>query len=160
VIFYYLDASVWVKRYYRERGTSWVQKLFADNVTMACASLGLVEVVATLARKAKAREIGRALLTRKVRDLEEDWERFIQIHLTAEAVNRAKDAARHQALRGADAVHLASALLLQSRFVEQEDRLVFVASDRELKGAAQVSGLEVIDPEEQERAATPQPEKE
>ena len=28
MIFYYLDASAWVKRYYQETGTRWVQKLF------------------------------------------------------------------------------------------------------------------------------------
>lgn len=116
---------------------------------MASASLGLVEVMATLARKAKAREISRSLFTRKVHELEEDWGRFVQIHLTDEAIDRAKDVISRQALRGADAVHLASALLLQSRFVD-EDRLVFVASDRELKKAARVSGLDVVDPQEQE----------
>jgi len=160
VIFYYLDASAWVKRYYQETGTSWVQALFVDRSTIACASLGLIEVMATLARKAKARQISRAQLTRKVGDLEEDWEHLVQIHLTTEVVNRAKNITRHQALRGADAVHLASALLLQSRFVEPDDRLVFVVSDRELKGAAQSSGLEAVDPEEREKAVAPQPEKE
>ncbi len=137
-----------------------MQNLFASDPTMACASLGLVEVVATLARKTKVREIGRGLFVRKVREVEEDWERFVQIHLSAEVVNRAKDLARHQALRGADAVHLASALLLQSRFVEKNDQLIFVASDQKLKGAAQSSGLEVIDPEERERVTAPQPGKE
>jgi hypothetical protein len=58
------------------------------------------------------------------------------------------------ALRGADAVHLASALVLRRRFADAEDRLIFVASDRELKEAAQSSGLAVIDPEEQEKQAT------
>ena len=58
------------------------------------------------------------------------------------------------ALRGADAVHLASALVLQRCFADAEDRLVFIASDRELKEAAQSSGLAVIDPEEQEQQAT------
>ena len=77
-----------------------MQSLFARGSTVACASLGLVEVMATLARKAKAREIGRRVL----------------------AVNRAKDVAREQALRGADAVHLASALMLQSRFADEDDR--------------------------------------
>ena len=43
------------------------------------------------------------------------------------------------ALRGADAVHLASALVLESRLVDAEDRLIFVAADRELKEAAQAS---------------------
>ena len=58
------------------------------------------------------------------------------------------------ALRGADAVHLASALVLQRRFADAENHLVFVASDRELKEAAQASGLAVIDPEDQEQQAT------
>lgn len=57
MIFYYLDASAWVKRYYLETGTSWLQALFDAAPTVACASLGLVEVMATLARKHKAEEI-------------------------------------------------------------------------------------------------------
>ena len=61
MIFYYLDASAWVKRYYHESGTTWVQSLFEHNQVLACASLGLVEVMATLARKCKAREIERPL---------------------------------------------------------------------------------------------------
>ena len=76
---------------------------------------------------------------------------FIQIQLTTETINRAKDLARDMALRGADAVHLASALVLQSRLVDAEDRLIFVAADRELQEAAQASGLAIVDPEEQER---------
>jgi predicted nucleic acid-binding protein len=108
--------------------------------------------------KAKAQEIRRAQLTQKVRELEEDWGRFVQIQLSVDAVNRAKDVARQQALRGADAIHLASALLLQSRFVEEEDRLVFVASDRELKDAARSTGFEALDPEEQESEPEPQPQ--
>src|SRR5437667_3008929 len=79
-----------------------------------------------------------------------DWGRFIQIQLTTETMDLAKDLARNMALRGADAVHLASALVLQRRFADAEDRLVFVASDRELKEAAQSSGIAIIDPEEQE----------
>ncbi|MBI3756750.1 MAG: type II toxin-antitoxin system VapC family toxin [Deltaproteobacteria bacterium] len=150
MIFYYLDASAWVKRYYQETGTRWVQKLFTEGMTLTCASLGVVEVTATLARKAKAREISRGRLTQKVRELDEDWSRFIQIHLNVEAVTQAREVARQRALRGADAIHLASALLLRSRFVEAEDRLVFVASDHQLKTAAQSAGLRVTDPEEED----------
>jgi hypothetical protein len=74
--------------------------------------------------------------------------------LTTETVDLAKDLARNMALRGADAVHLASALVLQRRFADVEDRLVFVASDRELREAAQSSSLAIIDPEEHEKQAT------
>ena len=76
------------------------------------------------------------------------------IQLTTETMDLAKDLARNMALRGADAVHLAAALVLQRRFADAEDRLVFIASDRELKEAAQSSGLAIIDPEEQEPQAT------
>lgn len=147
--FYYLDASAWVKRYYQETGTTWVQDLFAQNQVIACASLGLIEVMATLARKRKAREIDLPSFEQKAHELEEDWGRFIQVQLTAEVVDLAKKLARERAIRGADAVHLASALVLQGRFVEEDDRLVFVASDRELKEAAKISDLAVIDPAEQ-----------
>lgn len=43
MIFYYLDASAWVKRYYLETGTPWIQALFDSAPTVTCASLGLVE---------------------------------------------------------------------------------------------------------------------
>lgn len=53
----YLDASAWVKRYYQETGTEATQALFVEGAVLACASLGIVEVLATLARKRKARQI-------------------------------------------------------------------------------------------------------
>jgi len=119
VIFYYLDASAWVKRYYWESGTQWVQELFAQNPTIACASLGLIEVMATLARKRKARDIDLLSFEQKVQELEEDWVRFIQIQLTIETMDLAQDLAKNMALRGADAVgcslvnrfHLAASIL-------------------------------------------------
>jgi uncharacterized protein len=151
VIFYYLDASAWVKRYYWEPGTRWVQDLFAQNPAITRASPGLIEVMATLARKRKARDIDLLAFEQKVQELEEDWARFIQIQLTTETMDLAKDLARNMALCGGDAVHLASALVLRKRFADAEDRLIFVASDRELKEAAESSGLAVIDPEEQEK---------
>ena len=150
MIFYYLDASAWVKRYYRDSGTNSIQGLFAAEQKLACASLGFIEVMATLARKRKARDIDSAAFEQKSGELESDWERFIQIQLSAEAVELAKVMARMLALRGADAIHLASALILQERFVDEDDRLVLVTSDRELKEAGKISGLIVMNPEEGE----------
>lgn len=150
MIFYYLDASAWVKRYYRESGTDSVQGLFVTEQKLACASLGFVEVMATLARKRMARDIGPAAFEQKSEELESDWERFVQIQLNAEAVDLAKVVARRLALRGADAIHLASALILQERFVDEDDRLVLVTSDRELKAAGEISGMVVMNPEEVE----------
>jgi len=158
VIFYYLDANAWVKRYCKERGTAWVQGLLERNPAMACASLGLIEVMGTLARKKKAGEMDTLAFERNSRDLLDDWQGFMEIQLIPEAVDIARDLARDRALRGADAVRLASALLMQRRFADEDDRLVLVTSDHELKTAAESSGLTVIDPEAQERQSSSQAE--
>lgn len=158
MIFYYLDASAWVKRYYEEAGTTWMQSLFAQGHTIASSSLGFVEVMATLARKHKAQEITDLLLQEKTRELEIDWDNFIQIQLTSEAAGNAAALAKKLALRGADAVHLSSALLLRQQLQQESDQLIVVASDNELKKAAQASSLTIIDPEEHDVPTQSQPQ--
>jgi len=149
VIIYYLDASAWVKRYYQEMGTQWVQGLFIRGETIGCATLGMIEVIATLSRKHKAREITAFQFKQKAQELEDDWKRFIQIQMTSEVVDNAKELTKKLALRGSDAIHLSSALLLQRRFLGKDDRLIIVTSDYELKKAAKSTGLTDIDPIEQ-----------
>ena len=158
MIFYYLDASAWVKRYYQEIGTRWLGDLFSQHPTFVGSTLGLIEVIATLARKQKSREISSSSFEQKVHELEEDWGHFIQIQLTVEAVGIAKETAKDFALRGADAIHLASALMLQRRFTGENDKLTFVTSDHELKEAAQSAGIAVTDPHEEESALARQSE--
>lgn len=153
MIFYYLDASAWVKRYYQEAGTDWVRDLFARHETIACSSLGLVEVMATSSRKRKTTEISDSQFKQKAQEIEDDWERFVKIHITTETINDAKELTKRHALRGADAIHLSSALILKKRLREKEEKLIVVASDNELKEAAKLSGLEVIDPAEKEPSA-------
>jgi predicted nucleic acid-binding protein len=154
VIFYYLDASAWVKRYYQEPGTRWVADLFSQHPMVVCSSLGLIEVMATLVRKQRAGEISSSALAPKLQEVEEDWRRFLQVHLTVEAVGLAKEMVKDFALRGADAIHLASARMVSRRFEGEEDRLSFVTSDQALKAAARSSGLVVIDPSEEENSSS------
>ena len=156
MIFYYWDASAWVKRYCREAGSSWVEDFFDHHPLAVCASLGYVEVMATLSRKKKAQEMASPAFAEKIQELEADWERFFQVKMTDEIIALAADVARDLALRGADAIHLAAALWFQRLLSAPEDRLVLVTADRELKKGAQASKVEVVDPEEQEQ--DPQPE--
>lgn len=160
MIFYYVDASAWVKRYCQETGSSWVEDFFNHQQMIACASLGYVEVMATLSRKKKAQEMAAPAFEEKLQELDADWERFFQVKMADEVVELAADLARDLSLRGADAVHLAAALWFQRLLSAEEDRLIFVASDRELKKGAQSSSLEVVDPEEQEELATTENKKE
>jgi hypothetical protein len=120
------------------------------TIGVAAASLGVIEVTATLARKAKGREIDPSMLGDKLRELDDDWTRFIQVHMTMDVVAMARQVAQGLSLRGADARHLASALLLRQHLEDESAQLTFVVSDRELKDAAEASHLTLIDPEEQE----------
>jgi len=153
VIIAYLDASAWVKRYVQEPGTEWIQDLFIRQPLLACASLGFIEVMATLSRKRKAGEIGEAQFDAVVGDVERDWQGFIEIRLDADTMALTAPVVREFALRGADAVHLASALLLRQRLGDENDAVMFVAADEELKIAAQASGFPVLDPAKEEGGA-------
>ena len=145
--FLYLDSSAWVKPYYRERGSEFIKEMISGEVLLVCSVLGIVEVVATLARKRKAQEISLGDFAAKVAELEQDWKKFLQIELTLENLDAAKDVAAQFALRGADAVHFAALRSLDGRVSRYGHKVVLVASDRELKGAAESSGIKVLDPE-------------
>jgi predicted nucleic acid-binding protein len=147
VTFLYIDASAWVKRYYHERGSERVQQLFAGEDARVCSVLGLIEVVATLARKRKAGEMSPAGFAEKITEIERDWQSFVQIELTPGVLGRAKEAAARLALRGADAVHVAALETLGQRLFGSEHRVLLVASDRELREAAEAAAYAVLDPE-------------
>ena len=141
----YLDASAWVKRYYQEPGSEAVQALFVEGAVLACASLGPVEVLAALSRKRKARQISQAQFQRKRLELEVDWQQFIQVQFSADVQAKALVLTADLFLRGADAVHLASAIVLQQNLPNLES-FRLVCSDNELLEAAQQMGLTTFNP--------------
>lgn len=136
---------------YSEPGTPALQAIFGQGASIASASLGVVEVVAALSAKRRASEIDLQQLDRSLGDLDDDWSGFIQVPLSAETVEKARALARDHALRGADAVHLASAVMLCQRIQDPSDRVLFVVSDHRLKkgapaGASSWPGITVWDP--------------
>ena len=144
---YYLDASAWVKRYSQERGSGWVRSLLRQQgLLFASATLGFIEVNATLMRKQRA---GEFQSERWKEHLRADWDRFLQVELSRAVVETAIQLLAQFLLRGADATHLASSVDLRNHLQPAREEFVFVVSDRELKQAAHRAGLQVIDPEEQ-----------
>jgi uncharacterized protein len=78
--------------------------------------------------------------------LKTDWKQLIEVPITTELINQAVELAERYKLRGADTIHLAAALNLQSVFAETSDPVTLVSSDAELLQAAQVAGLLTQDP--------------
>lgn len=148
MIYYYLDASAWVKRYYQEDGSTQIQDFFSSGARMVSSGLGNLEVFSALHRKVKAGELSRAALRTKVALLRDDWDHFIQMQIDSSILEVAKTMIQEYALKGSDAIHLASALRSLNSTNAQMDQLIFVASDLELIKAAESSALKVIDPRE------------
>lgn len=138
---FYLDASAWVKRYVQEDGTLWVRSLFDKGERMATASLGYVETVAALSRRLSEAEFVRVEPQVKL-----DWQNMARFDLTNSILERAVELARQHKLRGADAVHLATASDLHRSLAEIQEAAILVASDRELLAAAQAMELPVQNP--------------
>jgi predicted nucleic acid-binding protein len=143
-VLYYLDSSVWVKRYFAEAGSSWVHMLFSREITLAGTALGYIEVAAALARRMRS---GWSLPALQ-HQLMTEWNGMLQFEITSSVYEQALLLAWEQKLRGADAIHLAVAHQLRDQASRRSLDFVLVASDTELIRAAQELHLVVTNPAE------------
>ncbi len=140
--FYYLDSSAWVKRYQSEAGTEWLERLWNQPVHFACATLGLIEVLCTIARRHAAQTVAEAVTTSMLSAVRSDFDTFLGVELDERVLHLAKSLASRR-LRGADCIHLASALRVRE---SSGETVTLIASDAELLAAATAEGLPIIDP--------------
>ena len=137
----FLDTSALVKLYLDEPGTQSLQKRVAET-TVALSNLAYGEIYATFARRLRE-----SLLSEDEHDsvctaFEEDWSAVLRIPLSDEVLSRVPLLCRRHPLRGADALHLASAVMLDSRGIE----VTVASSDRRLLGAAITEEIATFDP--------------
>jgi len=147
---YFLDTSAVVKRYAPERGSRWIKGLIENpENSVTIVQICIVEVAAALARKVRTGEISQndceKALTRFLADVDKrDYE---IARIDEEVVSFAVDLTQCHPLRGYDAVHLATALVLNRVLVEDElPSLIFVAADDVLCEAAGKEKLAVENP--------------
>jgi predicted nucleic acid-binding protein len=107
---------------------------------VATSRVAYPEARAALARRQREAGISRSALARAVSALDRDLERFVVVELSAKVARRAGELAERRALRGFDAIHLASALE-----VEQLTGSIggFCCFDDRLREAASAEGLSV-----------------
>ena len=103
---------------------------------MFASRLTYVEAHAALAARARASPRARRLLARARREVESRWTDVAVVELDAHVAEVAALAAGQYRLRGADAVHLASAAVLGSG-------VIMVSRDADLREAALAAGLDV-----------------
>ena len=137
----YLDTSALVKLYAEEAGTETVEQAVDEAEAVTTSAIAYAEARAALARKRRENVFSPEQHREAVEALDEDWEALIKSEVTEDVVREAGDLAEEHALRGFDAIHLASALLVREAFSEQtneptEDAVSFLGFDSDLMVAA------------------------
>lgn len=143
---YYFDSSATVKRYASEKGSHWIKEIVepgAGNI-IYISQIGVVEIAAALSRKVRTQELTRenyeAALQLFLADVQN--EEYITANLNDAIIQLAVELTKRHPLRGYDAVHLATALSLNTALVDSgAPTIVVVTADRILREAARAEGL-------------------
>jgi predicted nucleic acid-binding protein len=141
----FADTSALIKLYIEEIGST-VMAERARRSRLAASVLAYAEVYSTFSRRLRESLLTADEHADVVEAFEHDWQRAILVPLRPALVGRIPRLVADHPLKGADAVHLASALMLQETGLE----LTFAVADRRLVQAAASEGLTAFDPEHQE----------
>ena len=143
---YFFDSSALAKRYIQEQGTAAVLVLFEKAGRLVISRLAIVEVTSALVRRQRAGEMSARQFEVVFSALSADLrQRFEVVDLGGPVTTRAVDLVRAHALRAADALQLACALIGRGERKEDSE-FTFVSTDRELNAAAELEGLSILDP--------------
>jgi predicted nucleic acid-binding protein len=130
----YLDTSNLVKLYLNEPDSEAIARLVDDADVAVTSALAYAEACATFARRRRERLLTAAQTAAVVRQFDDDWRHFVVIPLGDELALAAGRLANLHAVRGCDAVHLASFENLLSRC--DDDDVRFSCADERLVRAA------------------------
>jgi uncharacterized protein len=140
----YLDTSALVKRFIAEKGSERIHEIVSGGEPVATAKIAYAEVYAGLTRRKREKHLSASDYALACRNFEEDWRVYIRVDLQDEVLLLARDLIKRRPLRGFDAIHLASALVLRRTLGEQ---MIFVAADARLLQAAEAERLPVVNAE-------------
>ena len=133
----YFDSSAFIKILVQEQGSGTAIQAWLAARDVAVNRLLYAEARAALAGAKRSRRLSLAQHVQAKSDLHRLWQDLTVLEPVASLIELAGDLAEAEALRGYDAVHLASALSAGVR--------IFVTADTDLLVAARARGLNVID---------------
>jgi predicted nucleic acid-binding protein len=133
----YFDTSAFVKILIQEPGSGSAVRAWRAADSVSCSRLLPAEARAALAMARRQRRLSNAQQAQAKAALDAHWQDVFVVEVTERVVEDAGDLAEQEALRGYDAVHLASALRAAVD--------VLITADAEMIRAARTRGLKVID---------------
>jgi predicted nucleic acid-binding protein len=134
----YLDASALVKRYVAERGSRETGELSARAAVVATSLITRAEVAAALAKAVRLGIVEPESGRKAQRAFASQWPDIAKVPVTEALVSRAEALAWDFALRGYDAVQLASALTWQEAVGAE---ITLGTFDRQLWDAGRNAGV-------------------
>ncbi len=135
----YLDTSSLVKLYVDENHSDAVREWTADVEVIATCRVAHPETLSALTRRHNSGDIAKREYEKVVRTFVEEWQSFAALDFDEVEAGRL---VRKYALRGFDAVHLASAKLLAS--ADAHVHVAFSSFDERLNSAARNEGFTVL----------------
>lgn len=137
----YLDTSALVKRYFEEESSDVVLSLWGKAGHIVTSSVAYSETLACFYRKKNEPGFDDNVFAKILDEFRVDWSSFIRVQVN-DGLNRYIDRVFACCrLRGFDAVHLASAVLIREKLSKD---LVFACYDSRLNKAAKLQGLEIL----------------
>lgn len=135
----YLDTSALVKLYAEEEKREIVFEAVDSSEVVATSTVAYAEACAALTRRRREGNMNEEEYRRAVERLNREWRSYERLAVSNLVAYRAGELAERHALRGFDAVHLASAL----RLTEQLEDLSFLAFDDRLIAAAKDASMPI-----------------
>ena len=135
----YLDTSALVKLYLDEEGSGTVHEAVEAVGSVATSTVTYAEARAAFARRRRVGDLDGEGAGSLARALDRDWPTYVRLAVSNLVAYRAGEMAGRYALRGFDAIHLASA----TRLGERLGGLRFLAFDDHLVAAAREASLPV-----------------
>lgn len=139
----YFDTSVLLKRYLREPGSTQAVALLRRYQVLTSA-LAPVEVTSALVRRRTAGEIRPADFEAITAQLSRDRQHWHLVELTADVLSRAEAVITQANVRTLDAIHMASALAVETAWGGPRRRMAFVTGDSRQQDAARALGLSIV----------------
>lgn len=146
----FFETSALVKRYVRETGTSWVERLLVPPLhpTLYIPQITGVGTIAAITLRTRRGDTTWQEAAAAIASFRRD---YAHVYLLAQVTNSlvavAMDLAEKHALRGYGAVQLSSALQVQSeRQAYDLSSPIFLSADNALNAAAAAAGLAVDNP--------------
>ena len=136
----YFDTSVLVKNYVREAGSSRVRALLTSYEFLSSA-ITTIELQSALQRRRRQREITQANYNSIVSRLANDRLYWQLVEVVPQVLSKAEELLKTENVRTLDAIHLASAMIIQDFFPTP---LPFISADERQLAAAQNCKLSVI----------------